>query len=138
MFQIIKIKNRSMEPNFHNNDIILAKNWDTSKSLKRKQVVIAKLSDEYIIKRIIGLPKDKIRISEGSIFINRTPLDEPYLDGLPKTYGTEEIEYTIPDDHVFLIGDYRNYFHAVDSRKLGPVHISKIIAISILKLWSNK
>ena len=37
-----------MEPNFHNNDIILAKNWDTSKSLKRKQVVIAKLSDEYI------------------------------------------------------------------------------------------
>ena len=138
MFRIIKIKNRSMEPNFHNNDIILAKNWNPSKSLERKQVVIAKLSDKYIIKRIIGLPKDKIMISEGSIFINKTHFDEPYLEGLPKTYGTEKVEYTIPDEHVFLVGDYRNYSHSIDSRKLGPIHISNIVATSVIKLWTIK
>tara|TARA_Y100000996_G_scaffold367374_1_gene313181 strand:+ start:4118 stop:4501 length:384 start_codon:yes stop_codon:yes gene_type:complete len=127
-----------MEPNFHNNDIILVKNWDPSKSLERKQVVIAKLSDKYILKRIIGLPKDKITILEGSIYINQTHLDEPYLEGLPKTYGTEKLEYTIPDEHVFLMGDYRNYSHSTDSRKLGPIHISNIVATSVIKIWDSK
>ena len=101
-------------------------------------MVIAKLSDKYILKRIIGLPKDKIMISEGSIFINKTHFDEPYLEGLPKTYGTEKVAYTIPDEHVFLVGDYRNYSHSIDSRKLGPIHISNIVATSVIKIWAIK
>ena len=137
MFRIIKIKNKSMEPNFYNDDIILAKNWNKKKPLVRQQVVIAELSGKYIIKRIIGVPNDEINISEGSIFINKSHLSEPYLEGLPKTSGTDEIEHIVPKEHVFLISDYRNYFHSIDSRTLGSIHVSNIIAIPIFKLWSN-
>jgi signal peptidase I len=126
-----------MQPNYYNNDIILVKNWNARKLPIRQQVVIAKLSHNYIIKRIIGIPKDEIIISEGSIYINKHILSEPYLKNLPKTFGLEEVECLVPPDHVFLLGDYRNYAHGVDSRKSGPLHISNILAKPVLKLWSG-
>lgn len=59
------------------------------------------------VKRIIGLPGDKVEIRKGKIYINDsdTPLDEPYLNGKPKgNYGP----YYVPDDCYFCLGDNRN------------------------------
>ena len=59
------------------------------------------------VKRIIGLPGDKVEIRKGKIYINDsdTPLDEPYLNGKPKgNFGP----YYVPDDCYFCLGDNRN------------------------------
>ena len=59
------------------------------------------------VKRIIGLPGDKVEIRKGKVYINDsdTPLDEPYLNGKPKgNYGP----YYVPDDCYFCLGDNRN------------------------------
>ena len=59
------------------------------------------------VKRIIGLPGDKVEIRKGKVYINDsdTPLDEPYLNGKPKgNYGP----YYVPEDCYFCLGDNRN------------------------------
>lgn len=62
---------------------------------------------EVYVKRIIGLPGEKVEIRKGKIYINdsETPLDEPYLNSKPKgNFGP----YYVPEDCYFCLGDNRN------------------------------
>ncbi|MDD2509768.1 MAG: signal peptidase I [Syntrophomonas sp.] len=63
-------------------------------------------SSKYFIKRVIGLPGDKVQMKEGRVFVNDKPLSEPYL--------AEEINYqfgpvVVPEDSLLVLGDNRNY-----------------------------
>lgn len=66
------------------------------------------------VKRIIGLPGEKVEIRKGKIYINDAPipLDEPYTNGEPdkRDFGP----YYVPEDSYFMLGDNRNI--SVDSR----------------------
>ncbi len=80
------------------------------------------------IKRIIGLPGEKIKIMEGHVYINNSLLSEPYLSSsvVTQTFGfiKEGEEITIPADNYFLLGDNRPY--SSDSREFGFIPMSKI------------
>ena len=68
---------------------------------------------EVYVKRIIGLPGEKVEIIEGKVYINdsETPLDEPYLKAKPTgSFGP----YYVPEDCYFCLGDNRNA--SADSR----------------------
>lgn len=63
-------------------------------------------SSKYFIKRVIGLPGEKVEMKEGRVFINDKPLSEPYLP--------EEINYqfgpvVVPSDALLVLGDNRNF-----------------------------
>lgn len=91
--------------------------------------------DRPYIKRVIGLPGDRIAIHDGAVYINGERLEEPYLNGLATawsgTMGTEEI--LIPDDHVFVMGDNRN--NSTDSRAFGAIHIDDVIGKAWIAYW---
>ncbi|MGN0380165.1 MAG: signal peptidase I [Butyrivibrio sp.] len=58
-----------------------------------------------LVKRIIGLPKDVVTVSDGKVYINGNPIDEAYLSGpMEGTFGP----YEVPDNSYFLMGDNRN------------------------------
>ena len=62
---------------------------------------------EVFVKRVIGLPGEKVEIINGKVYINDsdTPLDEPYLKNTPKgNFGP----YYVPEDCYFMMGDNRN------------------------------
>ncbi|MEN6349450.1 MAG: signal peptidase I [Syntrophomonas sp.] len=62
-------------------------------------------SDKYFIKRVIGLPGEKVEMKEGKVFINDKPLSEPYIpEALNYTFGPVEV----PDDSLLVLGDNRN------------------------------
>lgn len=63
-------------------------------------------NSELLVKRVIGLPGDVIRIEEGQIYVNGELLDEPYL--LESPFEGEDTEYIVPDGMLFLLGDNRN------------------------------
>mgnify|MGYP001393998544 FL=1 len=138
MGKIARIKNRSMEPTLKNKDLLITSSVTDETELKRSQIVVVKLdhdSEKLSVKRIIGLRNELLEIDSGQVYIDGAPLSEPYIDNLPKSRGLEHLTCKIPDGHFFLLSDFRNSHHVVDSRKLGPISISKITDVARLRIW---
>src|SRR3990170_3976893 len=60
--------------------------------------------DEELIKRVIGLPGDRIRVQNGKVLVNRETLNEPYISESPVYNG----QWLVPDGFLFVLGDNRN------------------------------
>lgn len=93
--------------------------------------------DVTFIKRVIGLPGERIKISQCHIYINGMTLEEQYLDNDSCTTGgqwlAENQEIAIPDGYYFLMGDNRE--HSSDSRDFGPMAKGKIVGRAWLRFW---
>ena len=127
-----------MEPTLKNKDLLLTSSVTDETELKRGQIVVVKLdhdSEKLSVKRIIGLRNEFLEIDSGQIYIDGAPLSEPYIDNLPKSRGLEHLTCKIPDGHFFLLSDFRNFHHVIDSRRLGPISISKITDVARLRIW---
>jgi signal peptidase I len=124
----------SMEPNLHNREAIL---WDKNSyhiaTPQRFDVAAVNAPSDpthkKYVKRVIGLPGDKIEIRNGRVYINDELLIEDYLPAELKT--TDDGLWTLGDDQYFVMGDNRP--NSNDSRAFGPVDkrfvLGKAIAI---------
>ncbi len=83
-----------------------------------------------LVKRIIGMPGEEISIQGGIVYINGTPLSEPYV-----IYNDSRNmpPKKIPENHVFVMGDNRPASN--DSRSFGPIPASNIVGVAILRYW---
>lgn len=125
----------SMEPTLLNGDRILINKLEYGlSSPKRYDIVVFQPNIEtshYYIKRIIGLPGEKLEIKNGLIYINDEKLTEPMeLDSIISP-GLAEKEIVLGSDEYFLLGDNRN--NSEDSRfsNVGNVKHHNIIG----KVW---
>lgn len=85
---------------------------------------------ELYIKRVIGIPGDRIRIDRGVVYINGARLSEPYVQ-FPD--GRSEAEIAVPPDDVYVLGDNRAV--SEDSRAFGPVPESALTGKAIAGIW---
>ena len=94
---------------------------------KRQQVIVfhppIPNQPDYV-KRIIGVPGDRLEIRSGAVWINGRPLTEPYLAGTPNTWE-DRGPITVPPNSYFVMGDNRN--NSSDSRFWGFVPRSSVI-----------
>lgn len=81
------------------------------------------------IKRIVGLPGDLVRISEGTVSVNDQPLYEPYIADPPNYTG----EWVVPEGEYFVLGDNRN--NSSDSHLWGFVPREDIVGKALLIYW---
>jgi signal peptidase I len=100
------------------------------RDIRRGDIIVFKAPEEPerdLIKRVIGLPGERLEMHRKKIFINGQPLDEPYVqfleppstDGAPRVDDRRE-EYgpvTVPDHQYFMMGDNRD--NSLDSRYWG-------------------
>jgi signal peptidase I len=97
-----------------------------------------------LIKRIVGLPGDKLSLSDGAVYVNGRRLDEPYvrrLDGEP--VPSEPFDnglpwalqrpYTVPPGSYFVMGD--NRIDSGDSREFGPVARDQLVGRAFARYW---
>ena len=93
-------------------------------------------SGKVLVKRVIAEAGDVVEIREdGSVYVNETKLDEPYVT--KKALGECDIEmpYTVPEGRVFVLGDCRT--ESLDSRNtaVGCVAEEQIIGRVALRIW---
>lgn len=133
LFQFCKVDGSSMEPNYHDGDRkVINKIVYKISDIKRYDVVAVRYKDDSIeklghkitlIKRVIGLPGDMIRIDDnGNLYINDKLVDEPYIKEPMKSGGiiknnSEGHGLVLKENEYFVMGDNRN--NSLDSRTLG-------------------
>ena len=135
------VKQSSMEPNFYENDyLFVSKQSYTFSEPKRGDVVVVHSSllrengdEKLLIKRIIGLPGDKIDISDGKVYINGEELVEDYTK---EGYTTGDVDgLVVPKDEVFCMGDNRRV--SIDSRapEVGCIDMDAVVGKVFLRLY---
>jgi signal peptidase I len=87
------------------------------------------VSDQDLIKRVIGLPGDNVKISGGQVQVNGQILVEPYIAAAPIYDG----EWNVPADSLFVLGDNRN--DSSDSHAWGLLPVENVIGKAILIYW---
>lgn len=135
IYEPVEVHGKSMMPTFEENDrIILMKISD----IERFDMIVFKVNnDKNYLKRVVGLPGDKVEIADDRLYINGVEAEEPYLDEnrkLAEEWGYEKLtedlaEVTVPTGYYFVLGD--NRLNSVDSRMLG--FISKDMVIGEVK-----
>jgi signal peptidase I len=91
------------------------------------------------IKRVIGLPGDRVELEDGLVLVNGVELDEPYLfvrRGEPEPTEPSfdgETSWLIPDGALFVMGDHRAA--SADSREFGPIDVDKVLGRALLRYW---
>lgn len=73
--------------------------------MEKYKIYVFKMNDEYIIKRLIGVPGDKIIIKDNDIWVNDIFLEEDYVSSL--TNDEINIDLIVPEDKYFFLGDNR-------------------------------
>ncbi len=128
-----QVKGASMEPTFHTGDYILTSRITYKfRRPQRGDIVVFKSPknpDIEYIKRVIGLPGDKILIENGEVFVNGIKIEENYISARTNLweggYVKDGIPVIIPNDYIFVMGDNRP--RSSDSREFGPIPISSVI-----------
>lgn len=128
LFNIVRVQQTSMYPTVKPNDIILSSSlYRFKKDFKRGDIVVFKSPSEnkMLIKRIVGLPGEKVEIYDGSIYIDGKLLEEKYFKEKPYTLSPTS-EFEVQTDELFVLGDNRSPDGSVDSRTFGPIKIKNI------------
>lgn len=141
LVQPFLVSGDSMEPNFSDGNYLLVDELSYRfREPERGEVVIFKFPDNpsvYYIKRIIGLPGEKISVKNGDVvvFNKENPegekLDEKYIPVDFRTSG--DVEMTLNDTQYFVMGDNRMY--SFDSRSWGALDNKYLIGLARFNLW---
>lgn len=134
LFSPYIVKGASMEPTLHNQEKIFVNKFLFSDGFNRGEIVIIEGKEKHYVKRIIGIPGDKIVMEDDKLYINGDLYKEPYLSEnlkLAKQMGSRLTgdfgPITVPENQYFVMGD--NRLKSMDSRNgLGFIREKSIIA----------
>lgn len=133
LFPVMRIYGSSMKPTLEDGEIVVAIKM---KEFSPGDLVAFYYNNKLLIKRVIGKPGDWINLTEdGTVYVNGTPLDEPYI--LEKSFGTCDLElpYQVPAGQFFVMGDHRST--SIDSRSsvVGCVTDEQIVGKILVRVW---
>lgn len=139
LIQPFYVKGDSMVPNFHEGEyLIIDKVSLLYRALERGEVVVfryPKTERRFLIKRVIGLPGERVVIRDRQIKIinkenpNGFMLNENEYN--PRELRNETIDQQLADNQYFVLGDNRPY--SFDSERFGPVERSQIVGRVVLR-----
>ncbi|MBR1376569.1 MAG: signal peptidase I [Bacilli bacterium] len=116
----VRVDGSSMNPTLTNGEILILNK--TVKSYNRMDVVVFNYKEERLIKRVIGVAGETVRIEDNTLYINDKAIDDYREDVKTADY---ELDVTIPEGYYFVMGD--NRYNSTDSRLIGLVKADDIL-----------
>ncbi len=143
----MRVPSRSMAPTLQPHDHVLTNKlaYDFSPPERGDLAVFESVDprkDERLVKRVVGLPGDEVRVEHGVLLVNGAPPYEPYKKDRPgdppkkreRPAGANSFgPIVVPEDSVFVMGDNRN--DSYDSRFFGPVPNANLVGEVTLRFW---
>ena len=128
VFEFVNISGESMSPTLENGQLIVIYKVEYTPS--RGDIVVFNSPDgKELVKRVIGLPGETLKIEDGIIYVNGESIADEYqfstTASLPAT--------TILDGSIFVLGDNRD--HSSDSREFGSIKITDIRGKMTFCVW---
>jgi signal peptidase I len=139
LIQAFFIPSGSMLPTLHEDDRVLVNklSYDLHDVNRGDLVVFERPEGETagqikdLIKRVVALPGERIEQRDGDVYIDGQLLEEPYLDDGTETTNLEP--QTVPEDHVFVMGDNRD--DSMDSRVFSAIDEDLIVGRAFVRVW---
>ncbi len=152
LFKPFIVDGPSMQPNFHTGERVIVNEilYDI-RSPQRGEVIVFHVPSEGrdFIKRVIGVAGDTVKVEGDVVTVNGKPVNESYIQGAideahnnnalynNKNFPNEEFtDGTVPEGHVFVMGDNRS--DSTDSRMIGYVPLGDIVGRADLIFWPVK
>lgn len=160
IFRSFNVFGPSMEPTLYTGDrlivnripITLAQLQNKPYIPKRGEVIVFKnphyvvgLQEEYIVKRVIGLPGERVTVKDGVLTVYNTEHpdgfhpDETFTNGKPGSPTSGETDETVTDGTLFVAGDHREGNFSFDSRNgdsgLGTVPFVDVMGPVTTRIW---
>jgi signal peptidase I len=138
--QTVHVLGSSMIDTLHDNDLLVASKISYKlHPPQRGDIIVFKPPDELsrdFIKRVIGLPGERIRITNSVVYINGKVLHEPYLPErwtFSNNWPPDGQDSLLGPGQYFVMGDNRN--HSSDSRVFGAISIDSILGKAEFRIW---
>lgn len=130
----IRVESISMQPTLFAGDFVIVNKlaYNLGKPGRGDVIIFHYPPDpnrEPYIKRVIGLPGETVRVTDGNVYINDIPLQEPYISAPPSYRGS----WVVPQDSLFVLGDNRN--SSSDSHSWGMVPLENVIGKAEVVYW---
>ena len=134
----VYVSGTSMNPTLKDGEILILNKLD--RKYERFDIVVidykGKNLNERLIKRVIGLPKDKVRYTNGKLYVNNKVIEDRFAKFTDDFSMSLFNELEIPEDKYLVLGD--NRVESLDSRRLGLIDKKDIKGTATLRIFPLK
>jgi len=137
IFDPVRVDGPSMNNTLKNGEILILNKFQYRKhDIQRFDVVVINVDQKKIIKRIIGLPNEKIEIHNNKVYIDGKEIDNSFASSYTNNFTLSDIGLIkVPGDSYFVLGDNREI--SLDSRykEVGTIKKNQIVGKAVLVFW---
>lgn len=131
------VQGPSMEPTFYEDQFLIVSRVNyLLGDPQRGDIVVFHYPgnpNEDYIKRVIGLPGDRVELRDAQVYVNDEPLNEPYINEPCSLVSCRDEQWVLEAGEYFMMGDNRN--RSSDSRDFGPVLEEYIVGEVMIRYW---